>query len=179
MVHKELKTLNFGDGNIYHPLPIVDAGGKEWNISNLKDIFECVYYDNGIWVAGSKNNGLYYSTDGMTWTRSNNTSNTFNCVYYDNGIWVAGSDSNKGLYYSTDGMTWTQSNITSGDFRCVYNANDIWVAGSSSVNGAYYSTSDAGKVLTVDSAGEWVTKELRTITETNDGHGNITIKIGG
>ena len=94
----------------------------------------CVYNANGIWVAGSSGNGLYYSTDGKTWTQSNITSISIGSagynedLYYSNGIWVAGS--NTGLYYSTDGKTWTQSNITSTNMFCVYNANGIWVAGS-------------------------------------------------
>ena len=70
--------------------------------------FNAIYYADGIWVAGSfnNNNGLYYSTDGKSWTQSNVTSGTFYSVYYDNGLWVAGSYY-YGLYYSTNGMTWT------------------------------------------------------------------------
>ena len=121
-------------------VPKTSIGGTEWTQSNITSGgFKCVYYDNGIWVAGSNNgNGLYYSTDGMIWTQSNITSGYFE-VYYGNGIWVAASSSN-GLYYSTDGMTWTQSNITSGDFRCVYNNNGIWVTGNYNNKGLYYST---------------------------------------
>ena len=74
----------------------------EWIQSNIKsDDFYCVYYANGIWVAGCNSKGLYYSVDGKTWTQSNITSGNFRFVYYGNGIWVAGSgDSSKGLYYS-------------------------------------------------------------------------------
>ena len=73
----------------------------EWTQSNITiGNFNCVYYANGIWVAGGgSGKGLYYSTDGKTWTQSNITSGNFNCVYYANGIWVAGGG-DKGLYYS-------------------------------------------------------------------------------
>ena len=71
------------------------------------DALVTVYYANGIWVAGSNSyKGLYYSTDGMTWTQSNYTSGHFNSVYYANEIWITGSNDD-GLYYSVDGMTWT------------------------------------------------------------------------
>ena len=138
-------------------------------------IFNCIYYANGIWVAGGTNSiGLCYSTDGKVWFQSDITSGYFECVYYANGIWVAAGN---GLYYSIDGKTWTQSNITSGSFYSVYYSNGIWVAGSDNNKGLYYST-DIGKVLIVDSNAKVRAAEL-TITETNDGHGNITIKIGG
>ena len=59
---------------------------------------------SNLWVAGAgaSGNGLYYSTDGKTWTQSNITSGYFKCAYNANGIWVVGS-SDKGLYYS---VTW-------------------------------------------------------------------------
>lgn len=40
--------------------------GTEWTQSNVTDVeFICVYYANGIWVAGTGNSdGLYYS---VTW----------------------------------------------------------------------------------------------------------------
>ena len=136
----DLRSENIKSGvNIFGVSGTLKGGfpnGTEWTQSNItSNNFYCVYYANGIWVAGSDSNGLYYS-DGITWTQSNITSNSFTCVYNANGIWVAGSADN-GLYYSTGGMTWTQSNITIGSFTCVYNANGIWVAGSS--NGLYSS----------------------------------------
>ena len=111
--------------------------GKIWTQGSVTTgTFRCVYYADGIWVAGG-NNGLYWSTDGKTWTQGNVTTGTFRCVYYANGIWVAGRDSN-GLYWSTDGKTWTQGSVTTGTFRCVYYADGIWVAGRN--DGLYWST---------------------------------------
>ena len=77
--------------------------GTEWTQSNITSgAVYTLYNSNGIWVAGSRNNGLYYSTDGKTWTQSNITSGDICSVYNANGIWVAGS-SGDGLYYS---VTW-------------------------------------------------------------------------
>ena len=78
--------------------------GKVWakgTGSNTAYVFYIVYYANGIWVAGSKQHGLWWSTDGKAWTQGTggNETYTFNTVYYANGIWVAGS-TNKGLWYS-------------------------------------------------------------------------------
>ena len=120
------------------------GGGDVWTQSNISTYdFVSIHYANGIWVAGAgyySRRGLYYSTNGKTWARSNITSDTaIYTVYYANGVWVAGSD--KDLYYSTDGMTWTQSNVISSTFQSVYYANGIWVACSGgSKRGLYYST---------------------------------------
>ena len=103
--------------------------------------FDSVYNANGIWVVASDNGGgLYYSTDGKTWTQSNMTTGSFDSVYNANGIWVSciySRDTNI-IYYSTDGKVWTQSNITTRSLSSVYNANGIWVAAIKN-NGLYYS----------------------------------------
>ena len=108
-------SMKYPDGGwldgLYYTAFDVTSTISDWVQSNVTRGFMSVYYANGVWVAGcTGTKGLYYSTDGMTWTQSNVTSVTGNSVYYANGIWVAGSG--KGLYYSTDGMTWTQSNVT-------------------------------------------------------------------
>lgn len=73
------------------------SDGKTWVQSNITNSrFDSIYYNNGLWVAGS-GSGLYYSTDGMAWAQSNVASGAFNLVYYDNGIWITGG---YGLYYS-------------------------------------------------------------------------------
>lgn len=77
--------------------------GTEWTQSNITSgTVYTSYNSNGIWVAGSSDAGLYYSTDGKTWTKSNITSTHMFCVYNANGIWVAGSNGS-GLYCS---VTW-------------------------------------------------------------------------
>ena len=112
------------------------ALGKAWTQgtgSMTSYRFSTVYYANGIWVAGSQEQGLWWSTDGKAWTQGTGsmTSYIFYTVYYANGIWVAGS-SGHGLWWSTDGKAWTQGtgSMTSYRFNTVYYANGIWVAGS-------------------------------------------------
>ncbi len=133
---------NSGTGLYY------STDGKTWTLSNLPSgessfndygTYSVITKANDVWVTGEfgQNNyctGLYYSTDGKTWTQSNVVSGSFEFIVNANGLWVAGSNghstySNRGLYYSTDGKTWTQSNITSGSVKFVENANGMWVAG--------------------------------------------------
>ena len=148
----ESADIIYAKSDIYN---CIDTSVKTWTQSNItSQNFNCCYYANGVWVAGSfHGKGLYYSTDGKTWTQSNITSINFNHCYYANCIWVACSK-DKGLYYSTDGKTWTKSSIPSISVVCCYYANGIWVACSSS-NGLYYSTDGITWALgTIDIASE-------------------------
>lgn len=78
------------------------TNGTQWTQSNITSgNFSSVYYANGMWVLCNAEwrKGLYYSTDGKTWTQINTVLNDyFYTVYNADGIWVAGS--NYGLYYS-------------------------------------------------------------------------------
>jgi hypothetical protein len=124
-------------------VPDITDLGKVWHQSNITSgDFQCVYYADGIWVAGSVlDTGLWWSNDGKTWTQSNKTNSYFHTIYYADGIWVAGSGSGTGLWWSYDGKTWTQSNKTNASFffNSVYYANGIWVAGSASGTGLWWS----------------------------------------
>lgn len=56
--------------------------------------FNFVRYANGIWIAGSNTQGLWYSSDGKSWTQSSGsgvTNKSFADAYFANGTWVAGS----------------------------------------------------------------------------------------
>ena len=118
--------------------------GRAWaqgTGNNTTYTFGSIYYANGIWVAGSYNNGLWWSTDGKAWTQvtGDTTAYTFYSIYYANGIWVAASVG-RGLWWSTDGKAWTQgtgSNTTYA-FYSIYYANGIWVAASG--KGLWWST---------------------------------------
>lgn len=126
---------------------------------------QCIYYANGIWVAGSSNNILWYSTNGKLWHEAI-YGNSFTDIYYAQGVWVAAGSN--GLYYSTDGIHWDLSDNGNGNFYNVHYANGVWVAGSGDNNGLYYST-DFGKILMVDSdakvkAGELTISELTSIS---------------
>ena len=45
--------------------------GMTWTQSNMTNgYFDCIYYNDGMWVAGghnSENEIIYYSTDAITW----------------------------------------------------------------------------------------------------------------
>lgn len=125
-----------------------DDDGVNWNDVTITTGNNCLClgYANGLWVTGrgSGGDGLYWSTDGKSWTKgSGGGSYTFNAVYGANGMWVACSDSH-GLWWSTDGKTWTQSSEASSyTFNSVFYLNGIWVACSAS-HGLWWSTD--GKV---------------------------------
>ena len=97
------------------------------------NVFIAIHYANGLWVAASAQDGLYYSSDGKSWTKGNNVyaDATFSCIYYANGVWVAFSDVQgykNSLVYSIDGKNWTKTPLTNYSLTSVYNANGIWVA---------------------------------------------------
>ena len=116
--------------------------GTEWTLGEAPEFgYNKVTYGDGLWVAGShteNKHGLWYSSDGKTWTQSNITSNAYSVIVRANGLWVSTNSSyNPGLLYSSDGKTWTQSNETSGRFNSVANANGIWVAGGYNIGLLY------------------------------------------
>ena len=115
------------------------ANGKKWVLSfplsvGFNDIVAngITNIDLRLWVASSSGNGLYYSTDGESWTQSNITSGDFNLVYHANGLWISGR------YYSTDGKNWTQCNGVFGNFNNILFADNMWVG--STTSGQFNST---------------------------------------
>lgn len=114
-----------------------------WRKSNGNNYAGSACYANGLWVSGSGESyyhdsyGLYYSTDGKTWTQSNRTSGYYT-VRYLNDRWVAND------LYSTDGKSWEGSIAKKSDGSSVYlrsymYGNGTWVAGTS-YDGIWYST---------------------------------------
>ncbi|MBR4025954.1 MAG: hypothetical protein IKJ01_00155 [Lachnospiraceae bacterium] len=131
--------------------------GKTWNNSGVStETVKCVCNANDIWLATSTYNGLWYSTDGKTWSKV--CTEKFNKVYNANGLWVALSSANKGLWYSNDGITWNQSNVTNGYFYSIYYSNNLWVVGGNNVKGLWYSTD--GKTWNQSNV---VNEEIKTI----------------
>lgn len=76
--------------------------GKKWTVvsGTSGNAFSsgCLDYALGIWIASANNRGLWYSTDGYTWSRSNITSGTPTNAKYADGVWVV---TNTSGYYST------------------------------------------------------------------------------
>ena len=118
--------------------------GKDWVkcTGGESYTFRGATYGNGIWVACSANQGLWWSEDGKTWTKSTTSeiaSYSSQCAYYLNGIWLAGADNN-GMWWSEDGKTWTQcTGLTSVSVAYATYANGLWIAGSYT-SGVWWST---------------------------------------
>ena len=108
------------------------------NVDATTNVYD-ITFGNGLYVAATKI-GIYYSTDGRTWTQSNVTCLTKQIVY--NGSIFVAVTSSYGAYYSTDGRTWTQSNSPSYLRHVIYR-NNIWVLAISNnagaTSGIYYS----------------------------------------
>ena len=154
--------------------------GKYWLKSSSQVTFSCVHYADGLWVAGGalglgSTTGLWWSTDGRTWTQgTGGTNETFSCIYYANGIWVADN------FWSTDGKTWTQNNINTS-VECVYYADGLWVAGTSNygiwwstdgktwTQGTSTSTSTNGAQCVYYANGMWVAGDYDCIWWSTDG----------
>lgn len=116
--------------------------GTEWTRTTFSHQLQCVTYADGLWVGGGPGStgGLYYSTDGKTWTASGITSGDFYTIVNANGIWVAGNSTRYGSpMYSLDGKTWLRCSGISADYSAAITyANGLWVMGTDS--GIYYST---------------------------------------
>ncbi len=130
-------------------------------------------YDNKMWVMGGYNltgvsgykNDVWYSTDGVNWTRATANANWsaregHSSVVYDNKMWIIGGGNLGGnrndVWWTndtnfTDGQTWYQATSSanwpgrSGHASLVYD-NKMWVMGgyiSTCVNDVRYSTNGA------------------------------------
>lgn len=106
--------------------------GKTWNsTSGLAGYVNEITYANGVFVAATSNaggdrtdGGIYYSTDGINWTRAVRNSSC-RCVKYMFGTWVVGGSA--GVYCSIDGINWEEASGTSGVAN-IWNANGVWIA---------------------------------------------------
>lgn len=112
-----------------------------------------IFYADGVWVSLSSGNGVFYSEDGKTWSKSNITTGGGYNLCYGDGVLIFGSmsTSKMGIYYSEDkGKTWIQSNITNKIFIDVCYGNGTFIASSGNGTngnvGLYYS--EDGKTWT-------------------------------
>lgn len=134
-----------------------DYGLRTWHQSNITEGYvqdaAPPMYHNGTWIASLQGSndvkGIYWSTDGKTWTRSD-----FTAAYvskfaaYGNVIAAACGSLSVGFIYSEDGgRTWHQSNITSysGSVGPLFCRDGIWLANY----GTTYYHSTNGKEWTV------------------------------
>lgn len=115
------------------------TNGMDWTKYGTSYYYKGLYYANGIWVVGEKYNGLSYSLDGETWTKSNvTTGDGFTHILNADGVWVVDLYNGKGVYYSTDGKTWTQTNCPNNNIYSIFHANGVWAMGLES-KGLFYS----------------------------------------
>jgi len=121
-------TMKAGGGSSF-------PNGAEWTELTVP-FRSCndINYARGIWTSATFT-GVWYSTDGFTWTQSNliESMNGHGAIHSANGLWVAITDGNN-VYHSSDGITWTlNSNISDQLSKvntaqwCVYEANGVWV----------------------------------------------------
>ena len=90
-----------------------------------------VSYLNNLWHCGTVD-GLYYSTDGLTWTQTtgSNVGSSVRSIAYAQGKWVATGNGIPSQAYSLDGIKWFPgqgSNLTFGGFSVAGNEN-VFVA---------------------------------------------------
>ena len=158
---RQSMQMAYGSLAVYPATPGYIIQQMAWTQSNVTTGgFQTITYTDGLWHAGGYNSGtgLYYSTDGKTWTLSNlpsgkssfNDYGTYSAITKANDVWVTGEFGQNnyctGLYYSADGKNWTQSNVTNESIVFVENANGLWVVGSRGTGnygsscGLYYST---------------------------------------
>lgn len=88
------------------------------------------YFADGLWVTGSKQNGLWWSEDGKSWNRSDKGANvtTYYTPTHHNDLWVCGS--NDGMWWSENGKNWNRGDVTSFKVYTPVFANGLWVAGT-------------------------------------------------
>lgn len=115
-----------------------------------------ITYGNGVYVLSSAQavpdssyisypSGLYYSKDGINWSRTNITEYGSIHIVYANGLWFAVmalgvtadlAITGHGLYYSRDGITWKQTELTGVSYGDMMYQNGHWFIYVASVTGS-------------------------------------------
>lgn len=119
-----------------------------WHIGSIS-FLKGFTYGNGLWTAYTDDSndegirGLYYSTDGINWTRSNLTGYIYTDAVYLNGMWFVGATdpdvtNSWSARYSKDGKTWSKCSFhnlstyseppTTWGPGKIYYADGLWVA---------------------------------------------------
>jgi hypothetical protein len=89
-------------------------------ISNSPIEVTDIHYNNGLYQLVTYNNAtpILHSTNGLTWTNSENLYSPMNSLEYGNGIYVAAGTS---IVSSTDGITWTERYAFTNGYNNVFN----------------------------------------------------------
>lgn len=127
--------LGFANGGNQNAYYTTDC--ENWVETNLPVIVRTVLHANGMWLAKSSEDRMYYSVNGINWTPVIADEELFSSVsiIFANGVWVT-TDKNNMIVYSIDGINWLSSGETHGSLP-IYGAG-IWIKGGS--EGVYYST---------------------------------------
>ena len=121
--------------------PWYSTDGETWTRgSGSSIVIETIRYANSIWVGCANEDSVYWSENGINWTKTSTTNfiSYGNVLYYANGLWQLGAkygvNNNPAPYWSTDGKTWTRGTSTDTIYTInafVY-ANNIWLMQSGS-----------------------------------------------
>ena len=107
---------------------LYSTDGKNWqSIYDVEtyDIYKIIYRRN-IYVAGTYN-GVYYSSDGITWTKANIYNTCSQYLEYVGGLFVVGG--NDGIYHSVDGINWEQGKNSEVSYITYEPESDLIVVG--------------------------------------------------
>lgn len=99
--------LSFADGQLYKSI----NDGVSWTVvagTNIPDI-ESMTYGNGVFVAHAYIDGIYSSTDAVTWTYRTGYAavGTANAALWTGTQFILGTLQGSSIYISKDGITWT------------------------------------------------------------------------
>lgn len=158
------RSINYGNGlwiaclssNIHGPIAYSEDG-KNWSYSdfgtNATFYGDYAFYANNMWVCSTEK-GLYYSTNGKSWTKCTlasgiNKEVSPNTINYANGSWITTSPN----LYSEDGITWSKASFSngSGSMQEAWFANGVWIGGQSNI----YRSTDNGKTWTTILEDKW------------------------
>jgi hypothetical protein len=101
-----------------------------WGEGDMRTEHQSISYDSKMWVmggyyAGKVRSDVWWSTDGVSWTKAVSTAPWSGRMYfgacsYDNKMWIMGGYNNvsgaryNDVWWSTDGVNWTQATALAG-----------------------------------------------------------------
>ncbi len=132
------------------------GGDESWSsidFSGTADKCRTVEYGaNGTWIAGSKNDNVFRSTDGGdTWTEITDVASGAGrmlCLATDGeGTWLAGGQGTSVLKSTDDGLNWYVSGTSVGQVNGLEYNNGVWFLASNTTT-SYRATSIADNTST-------------------------------